>query len=42
VEVEQMSYWLAEVRDGVGVYLEVMSDRDRAFGAATRRETDPG
>jgi ketosteroid isomerase-like protein len=38
VEVRQMSYWVAEVREGQGTYVEVMTDEDRAFDLARRRE----
>jgi ketosteroid isomerase-like protein len=42
VEVEQMSYWVADIRNLLGVYLEVLVSRDAAFDLARRREAgDP-
>jgi ketosteroid isomerase-like protein len=38
VEVEQMSYWVAEVRDMLGTYLEVVLSEERAFELARLRE----
>jgi ketosteroid isomerase-like protein len=42
VEVEQMSYWVAEIRDKLGTYLEVLLTEDWAFELARRREADSG
>jgi ketosteroid isomerase-like protein len=39
VEVRQMSYWVGEVRDGLGTYLEVLTDEARAWDLARRRES---
>ncbi len=40
VEVAQVAYWVAEIRGGLGAYLEVVADGERAFDLARRRETD--
>lgn len=40
VEVEQMSYWVAEVRNMLGTYLEVILSEERAFELARRREAE--
>jgi ketosteroid isomerase-like protein len=42
VEVEQMSYWVAEARNRLGTYLEAMVSEERAFELARRREADAG
>jgi ketosteroid isomerase-like protein len=39
IAVEQMSYWVGAVRNGLGTYLEVLADRDEAFELADRRES---
>ena len=38
IRVEQMAYWLVEVRDGLATYVEVLVDPDEAFEQARRRE----
>jgi ketosteroid isomerase-like protein len=40
VQVEQMSYWVGEVRGGRCAYLEVLADEDRGFELARRREAE--
>lgn len=40
VEVEQMSYWVVEIRDKLGRYLEVLLDEGEAFDLARRRESE--
>ena len=39
-EVEQMSYWVAEIRNMLGTYLEVLLSEDDAFDLARRREAE--
>lgn len=38
VEVEQLAYWVADIRNLLGVYLEVLVSREDAFDLASRRE----
>jgi len=38
VEVKQMSYWVAEIRNKLGTYLEVILFEEKAFELAHRRE----
>lgn len=38
IRVEQMAYWLVEVRNGLATYVEVLVDPDEAFEQARRRE----
>jgi ketosteroid isomerase-like protein len=40
VEVEQMAYWVAEVRGERGTYLEVLTHPDDAFAIARGREEE--
>ena len=40
VAVEQMSYWVAEVRNRLGTYLEVLLSEERALDLARRRESE--
>jgi ketosteroid isomerase-like protein len=40
VEVEQMSFWVVEIRDKLGRYLEVLLSEDEAFDLARRREAE--
>jgi ketosteroid isomerase-like protein len=42
VEVEQMSYWVVEIRNMLGTYLEVILSEERAFELARRREAESG
>lgn len=42
VEVKQMSYWVAEVRNMLGTYLEVLLAEEDAFDLARRREVEAG
>lgn len=39
-EVEQMSYWVAEIRNKLGTYLEVVLTEEDAFDLARRREAE--
>ena len=38
IRVEQMAYWLLEVRNGLAKYVEVLVDADEALEQARRRE----
>lgn len=40
IQVEQMAYWLVEVRNGLATYVEVLVDPDAAFELAQRREDE--
>ena len=40
VEVEQMTYWVVEIRDKLGHYLEVLLWEEDAFELARRREAE--
>jgi ketosteroid isomerase-like protein len=39
-EVKRLACWVAEIRNGMGVYVEVVASEKRAFEIARQRESD--